>query len=138
MGGTSRILPFLVERYKALDGTPYVWGGKDPKTGLDCSGLVTSFYNLSPGLNAEGLYNKLPRQTGEPQVGDILYFKETDPKRPKARVTHTGIYMGKDKSGESLMFHAARKGVPAKLTVFGDYYKKRLVGASVAPIPGPK
>lgn len=30
----------MIEIAKSLIGTPYLWGGDDPKTGLDCSGFV--------------------------------------------------------------------------------------------------
>ena len=72
-------------------GIPYVWGGTDPATGLDCSGLVQRVYR---DLGVE-----LPRVSGEQarvgqavpdlaaaRPGDILAFGHP--------VHHVGIYVG--------------------------------------------
>lgn len=72
-------------------GIPYVWGGTNPATGLDCSGLVQRVY--------ADLGVTLPRvsgqqaQMGQPvaslaqaQPGDILAFGSP--------VHHVGIYVG--------------------------------------------
>jgi cell wall-associated NlpC family hydrolase len=77
-------------------GTPYVWGGNDPTSGIDCSGFVKQMFGQI-GLN-------LPRtaaeqvKVGKPitryedlREGDRLYF--WDAKR--GIVGHTGIYLGK-------------------------------------------
>jgi cell wall-associated NlpC family hydrolase len=75
-------------------GTPYRWGGTDPKTGLDCSGFTQLVYK-QVGVD-------LPRtsaaqaQTGTPvdslsqaQPGDLLFFGSP--------VHHVGIYVGDGK-----------------------------------------
>lgn len=73
-------------------GVPYVWGGTNPKTGLDCSGLVQRVY--------ADLGYQLPRVSGDQaqagtevsgglrnaQPGDILAFGSP--------VHHVGIYVG--------------------------------------------
>ena len=41
----------LVEKAKSLIGTPYVWGGTNPATGLDCSGFTSYVYNQVTGIN---------------------------------------------------------------------------------------
>ncbi len=73
-------------------GVPYVWGGTDPKTGLDCSGLVQRVY--------ADLGYTLPRTAAEQatagtevsgglanaQPGDLLTFGSP--------AHHIGIYIG--------------------------------------------
>ncbi len=73
-------------------GVPYVWGGTDPKTGLDCSGLVQRVYS--------DLGYTLPRTAAEQatagtevagglvnaQPGDLLTFGSP--------AHHIGIYIG--------------------------------------------
>lgn len=84
-----------------LQGTRYVWGGKTPNPGLDCSGLVTYAAKKSIGVdlsgNAQTIYNKVtPIALSEAVPGDLVFFKgKYDP-----RITHVGIYLGND-SGES-------------------------------------
>ncbi len=72
-------------------GTPYLWGGTDPETGLDCSGFVQQVF--------EDLGVSLPRvsrdqaKAGTPvadlaqaKAGDLIAFGEP--------VDHIGIYCG--------------------------------------------
>lgn len=78
-------------------GTPYVWGGKSPTTGFDCSGLVqyvygqlgidlprTSQQQATVGTPVAGLADARP--------GDLVFFAGSDgtPKSPG----HVGIYVG--------------------------------------------
>lgn len=75
-------------------GTPYVFGGTDPKRGLDCSGLVQQVY--------EDLGVQLPRNSwqqatagrpvaglGDAKPGDVLAFGSP--------VHHVAIYIGDNK-----------------------------------------
>lgn len=41
----------LVAMAKSLCGVPYVWGGTNPATGLDCSGLTSYVYLHALGIN---------------------------------------------------------------------------------------
>ena len=41
----------LVATAKSLLGVPYVWGGTNPATGLDCSGLTSYVYMHALGIN---------------------------------------------------------------------------------------
>jgi cell wall-associated NlpC family hydrolase len=79
----------------SLVGTPYRYGGDNPASGFDCSGLIQYVF-----LNSAGL--KLPRTTAEliaieaPIIkkdrlypGDLVYFNTLGD-----RVSHVGIYVG--------------------------------------------
>lgn len=46
----SSVRDTLVNKAKSLLGIPYVWGGTNPSSGLDCSGL-TSFCYSQIGIN---------------------------------------------------------------------------------------
>jgi cell wall-associated NlpC family hydrolase len=76
-------------------GTPYVWGGNNLVSGIDCSGFVKQLYGQI-GMN-------LPRTAAEQvnvgtrvarledlQKGDRLYFWDAG----RNCVGHTGIYLG--------------------------------------------
>ena len=78
-------------------GIPYQWGGTNPATGLDCSGLVQNVFK-DMGIS-------LPRtsqeqaQVGTPvasvaaaQPGDLLFFPGSD--GTPAAPGHVGIYIG--------------------------------------------
>lgn len=93
-------------------GVPYVWGGTDPATGLDCSGLVQQVYSE--------LGYDLPRvsyqqaQAGRPvaslaeaQPGDLLAFNSP--------VNHIGIYIG-----DNQMIHAPRPGKDVEISPVYD------------------
>jgi peptidoglycan DL-endopeptidase CwlO len=88
-------------------GVPYLWGGTDPKQGLDCSGLVqlvykdlgydlprVSYEQATAGRAVDGLPNAKP--------GDILAFNSP--------VDHVAIYIGNGK-----MIEAPRTGLDVRV-----------------------
>lgn len=89
-------------------GVPYVWGGTDPKKGLDCSGLVQLVY--------KNLGIDLPRVAGQQAIagrpvngmanarpGDLLAFNSP--------VSHIAIYIGDGK-----MIEAPRPGLAVRVS----------------------
>jgi cell wall-associated NlpC family hydrolase len=99
----------VVTEAKKYLGIPYVWGGTDPKRGLDCSGLIqlvyknlgyevprVSYQQATAGTAVKGgLANARP--------GDILAFNSP--------VSHVGIYIGDNK-----MIHAPRPGKDVEIS----------------------
>ena len=69
-------------------GTKYVWGGKSPVPGFDCSGLVTftakKSLNLDLKGNAQDIYNQTkPVSLSDALPGDLIFFKgDTDTRNP--------------------------------------------------------
>ena len=70
-------------------GNPYVWGGKDPNTGADCSGF-TSYVYAHFGINIPS-YSYSQRSVGQEvsysnaQAGDLICY-----------AGHVAIYMGNE------------------------------------------
>lgn len=90
-------------------GTPYVWGGNDPRSGIDCSGLVQKMFGA--------IGQQLPRTAAEQvnvgrpitrledlKPGDRLYFWENK----RGKIGHTGIYLGATHDGVGWFVHSSR------------------------------
>lgn len=81
----------LVAYATNLIGTPYVWGGNTPQSGLDCSGLLYYIQKKAGSevgdMTASG-YSKLGARIpiGEQKAGDFLFFGTP--------VTHCAIFIG--------------------------------------------
>ncbi|SEO07109.1 NlpC/P60 family protein [Terribacillus saccharophilus] len=114
----------LMNEVQKYNGWAYVWGGSKPGVGFDCSGLTQWAYGL--------LGYKLPRTAAEqhqsavaisdPQPGDLIFFKGTNPDRPANSVTHVGIYVD-----ENRMYDASSSGVGYH-TWSSGYWKEHLAG----------
>jgi cell wall-associated NlpC family hydrolase len=119
-------------------GTPYKWGGSDPSTGFDCSGIVQYAYK-QVGVD-------LPRVTytqvnvGEHidrahlQAGDILFFRDSS-----GDIHHEAMYIGGGK-----FLHAPHTGDVIKISSLDEpYYRDQFMGgrrvaqlaAPGAPVP---
>ena len=74
--------------------TGYLFGGKNPEAGLDCSGMVSYVYQKSVDMRLAGSAADLARQ-GRPvpaeqlRPGDLVFFNT----RNKS-YSHVGIYIG--------------------------------------------
>ena len=118
-------------------GIEYVWGGKTPRPGFDCSGLVSYTAKQSLGIdikgNAQDIYNQTsPVSLGDALPGDLIFFKGS----ADTRITHVGIYLGKN-SGENdfgkqnLFLNAASAGPRTGVIISGlneNYWKKTFYG----------
>lgn len=133
---------YLVKQYLAVDPLPldvsnaiiseavkykgyrYVWGGANPTTSFDCSGLVQWCYG-SVGIelphNAQAQYDMMQHITlEEAEPGDLVFFSGTT--SSGNYITHVGIYVG-----DNRMFHAGNPLGYADLT--SRYWRKHIVCA---------
>jgi cell wall-associated NlpC family hydrolase len=86
----------VLDTARSLIGTPYVWGGKRPETGLDCSGFI-SWVEAQNGVSVpsftDSIADAVP-QVGDLQLADILLYRYNDPQQPNVRFPHTEFYSG--------------------------------------------
>lgn len=72
----------------------YVFGGKNPEAGLDCSGMVSFIYRNAVNIDLRGSAADIAKHghaigRAELQVGDLVFFNTMN--RP---YSHVGIYIG--------------------------------------------
>ncbi len=122
----SQVSNEVIFRAISLVGTPYHYGGTQPETGFDCSGLIGFVFHEAAGM-------KLPRTTRELidieakaidrddlQAGDLVYFNSRG-----GRVSHIGIYVG-----ENRFVHAPSSGGVVRIDHLNTpYWTKFYVGA---------
>ena len=100
----------LIRDARGLLGVKYKWGGNNPKTGLDCSGLTKLIYG-HVGVRLPRTARQQAR-VGQPvninslEPGDQVFFGIG-----KNGVHHTGIYVGNGK-----YLHAPKTGDVVKIS----------------------
>jgi hypothetical protein len=119
----------VVDQARKYLGVPYVWGGTNPKTGLDCSGLVQRAYadlgyDLPRVSYQQATAGRPVASLAQAQPGDILAFGSP--------VHHVGIYVGDNK-----MIEAPRPGKDVRI---GPVYEtptaiRRIVDDAPATAP---
>ena len=106
------------------EGWKYVYGGSNPDTSFDCSGLDQWCYNkagITLPRTAQQQYDAtLHIPLKQAKAGDLVFFHSTY--NTSGYVTHVGIYAGDNK-----MFHAGDPIGYADLT--SEYWQKHLIGA---------
>jgi cell wall-associated NlpC family hydrolase len=115
----------LVLSAVGLLGVPYRYGGGDPSTGLDCSGLVALAARNALGLqlprHAEAISRAgVPVEREQLLPGDLVFFNTLG--RP---FSHVGIYLG-----DGQFVHApARSGRVRIEALAQSYWHARFNGA---------
>jgi cell wall-associated NlpC family hydrolase len=108
-----------------LRNIAYVHGGRELKTGFDCSGFVRYVFEHSLGLE---LPSSSTRQfeTGrridrdELRMGDLVFFRTQG-----RRISHVGIYLD-----NGLFIHSPSRGKRVRIDhLDGSYWAKRFAGA---------
>lgn len=119
----------LVEFALQYVGYNYIWGGKDPSTGFDCSGFVWYVYTHNGyediGRTAtDQWYYENSQEVSQDSLlpGDLLFFSETD---SLDNITHVGIYIG---GGEFVHAANSRDGIIVT-AVDAPYYGEHYIGA---------
>lgn len=105
-------------------GAPYKYGGQDPSTGFDCSGLVVfSFLHAGITLPRTALAQlkvSHPVKRHLLRAGDLVFFRIS-----RSRVSHVGIYLGNKR-----FIHAPSTGKLVSIARLDDpYWKKRFIRA---------
>jgi len=115
----------LVRAALAQLGVKYRYGGKTPRTGFDCSGLVVYAAEQSLGLKLPHHAATLARigvsvKRPELQEGDLVFFNTRG-----RRFSHMGIYLG-----ENRFVHAPRTGTVVRIERMDTaYWQQRYNGA---------
>jgi len=115
-------------------GTVYRYGGAEPATGFDCSGLVQYVYRQVSGVtlprtarSLSGLGSRIPMVGLLP--GDLVFFNTR-----RFAYSHVGIYIGHNQ-----FIHAPRTGERVEVsTIDSRYWQRRFNGARrlVGSVPG--
>ena len=105
-------------------GWKYVFGGSNPNTSFDCSGLTSWCYGkagISLPRTAQAQYDATQHiPLSQAKAGDLVFFHSTY--NSGTYVTHVGIYAGYNR-----MYHAGDPIGYADLT--SPYWQKHLIGA---------
>ncbi len=113
----------IVDFSKKFIGTPYVWGGTNLTSGVDCSGFVYSVYkNFGITLNrsSRAMYsgNGTPVAKTNLKAGDLVFFNTSG-----SGVSHVGMYIGNNQ-----YIHSGNSGVQIS-SLSSAYSLKTYVGA---------
>jgi cell wall-associated NlpC family hydrolase len=114
----------LLQAILAL-GIDYRYGGRSPRSGFDCSGLVAHIYREAWGLelphNARAQSESgAPVEMHELQAGDLVFYNTLN-----APFSHVGVYVG-----DGRFIHAPKAGAQVRVErVHGSYWTQRFDGA---------
>ena len=112
---------YVARLARNMVGVPYRYGGSDPASGFDCSGLVYYSYSeagVSVPRSSQDLFSavtKIALDDAEP--GDLIFFQDQE------KLSHVGIYLG-----NRTFVHAPSSGKHVSVaSVDTPYYQRHLV-----------
>ncbi len=115
-GGAGQAVVADAEKYL---GVPYQWGGTDPSSGLDCSGLVQRVYSdlgvQLPRTSEEQVNVGTPvADLSQAQPGDLVFFGGNGYDGSPSSPGHVGIYVG-----NGMMIDAPHTGTSVQVQPVG-------------------
>lgn len=115
----------LAVRALGMIGIRYKYGGTEPESGLDCSGLVRHVFKEVWGADLPRTSEEISRlgehvDARELQPGDLVFYNTL-----RRGFSHVGIYLG-----ENRFIHAPSGGGQVRIESMDlSYWKKRFNGA---------
>ena len=102
-------------------GVNYRYGGMNPTTGFDCSGLVFYSYTQAgvsvPRTSREQFSAARKISLADAQPGDVVFFQDQE------KLSHVGIYLGQRR-----FIHAPSSGRTVSVAnIDAPYYQEHLV-----------
>jgi cell wall-associated NlpC family hydrolase len=119
----------IVDFAKTLVKTPYVYGGKDPKTGFDNLGFINYVFNhfkinLPPNnINYTTIGKEIPIK--EASKGDFILFSNSD--SHKNKVSYIGIITSEKGMPIEFIYATSGKAKSVTISTLNSYYQKRLI-----------
>jgi cell wall-associated NlpC family hydrolase len=116
----ARIGTSVANLARELIGTPYAYGGSDPR-GFDCSGLVFYTYSQAglrvPRTSQDQFKAVRKIALAQADAGDLVFFQD------QRKLSHVGIYLG-----DGLFVHAPETGRSVSIaSLDAPYYQQHLV-----------
>lgn len=120
-GGAAEIAEYALKYV----GTPYVYGGTDLNTGVDCSGFVYSVYGnfgITLQRNSASMYTQGTYVDKDKlQTGDLVFFNTGG----NTNISHVGMYLG-----DNMYIHSSTYSTGVIVEDLNDDYSTRTyVGA---------
>ena len=119
----------IVNFAKSLVKTPYVYGGKDPKTGFDNLGFINYVFNhfgitLPPNnINYRNIGKEIT--INEASEGDFILFSNSE--SLKNKVSYIGIITSKKGMPIEFIYATSGKAKSVTISPLNSYYQKRLI-----------
>lgn len=128
----SRMRTLLADFSLSLREVRYRRGGRDPRTGFDCSGFVRYVYEHTIGAvlpsNSAGQFqvgSSVAR--ADMRVGDLVFFRIHG-----KRISHVGIYLG-----DNRFIHSPSTGKRVSVSSLDEaYWARRFAGAKRPDVLG--
>jgi cell wall-associated NlpC family hydrolase len=114
-----------------LVGTPYHYGGDDPASGFDCSGLVYYSHKVAglpvPRTTRQQFAATYPVGRDALAPGDLVFFRIGR----RGKIAHVGIYVGDDE-----FVHSPSTGKRVQVSdLTNPYWAKRFIRGGRIPAP---
>lgn len=120
----DEVVQKIMDEALKYQGYPYVFGGSNPQTSFDCSGITQWCFakaDINLPRTAQAQYSATQHLSlAEAKPGDLVFFHSTY--ATSDYVTHVGIYVGNNR-----MYHAGDPIGYADLTE--SYWQAHLIGA---------
>lgn len=115
----------IIDYAKKFQGTDYLYAGRDPKKGFDCSGftyfVMDKFdISLSPSSRAQENQGKSVRLSNV-QTGDLIFYRRS----AGTNVFHVSLVVANDPDGVKVI-HSTSRGVVIDNISKSSYWKPKI------------
>lgn len=111
---------------RKYEGTRYLYAGKSPQTGFDCSGFTSYILKkygvqLSPSSRDQARQGK-PKSVQDARPGDLVFFRRS----PAEPVFHVALVIANDRSGIHVIHSTTSRGVVRDNIMESSYWKPKI------------